>query len=396
MSLQKIKIHLEELMDDLLDQYLKNKYGENYQQKAESDYNSSRDNINTGSVISSIGAALANRDPNASNDYYNQLNKQAKEDTIGRIAADKSQFLKDKMDASTLNDLVTKQQMELAQKDPNARQSLIARALAKKYNLPVQDSDSFKDVSQFMDPRKMMETEAAANVDFDKQKQLRQLEHVFKKQENEMNRSNDLEKIQLKNELERTKGEAGAKLPSSEAGNLAKSTDALKDVMAFRDSALSTNDYSKSGKLNPLRSIPGTEDYTKTRAYENQAKAMMQKIGTYLEGGKLTDQDFESKYLPMAPAIDDPPSLKKAKMDNLEKMVKQRLNAELDAYGKAGYNVKNFSQEGNVPGNPVTGPRSAPKTVRVTNGSETLEIPIDDLQHAKADGYNVVGETAGR
>lgn len=176
-------------MDDLIDQYLRNKYGEDYQKKAESDYASSRDNINTGSIMSSLGAALANRDPNSSNDYYNQLKKQAKDDTVGMIVSDKSQFVKDKMDASNLSDLATKQEMELAQRDPNARQSLIARALAKKYNLPVQDTDSYKDVSQFMDPKKMMETEAASNVDFSKQAQLRKMDQGFREKESNLDRN---------------------------------------------------------------------------------------------------------------------------------------------------------------------------------------------------------------
>jgi len=384
-------------MDDMLQKYLKDKYGENYDKKAQEDYDSARSQNRWAQLGSDIGDAIGGQKVGSGDQYFQGLNKQAKENTIGKIANDKAQYVKDQSDAFNMQDIADKAKVRDMENDPMNAQAGAVRAQLSKLGVEVPEGMSLADMKRnFGDAKSLNEIKMRAQVEFENQKQIHKMEQGFKEKENALNRGNDLEKIQLKNELERAKGEVGAKLPSSEAGNLAKSSDALKDVMAFRDSALATTDYSKAGKLNPMRIIPGTEDYTKTRAYENQAKAMMQKIGTYLEGGKLTDVDFESKYLPMAPSIDDPPSLKKAKMDNLEKMVKQRLNAELDAYGKAGYNVKNFSLEGNVPGNPVTGSKSIPKTVRVTNGSETLEIPIEDLQHAKADGYNLVSGMAGK
>lgn len=381
----------------MLQKYLKDKYGENYDKKAQEDYDSARSQNRWAQLGSDIGDAIGGQKVGSGDQYFQGLNKQAKENTIGKIANDKAQYVKDQSDAFNMQDIADKAKVRDMENDPMNAQAGAVRAQLSKLGVEVPEGMSLADMKRnFGDAKSLNEIKMRAQVEFENQKQIHKMEQGFKEKENALNRGNDLEKIQLKNELERAKGEVGAKLPSSEAGNLAKSSDALKDVMAFRDSALATTDYSKAGKLNPMRIIPGTEDYTKTRAYENQAKAMMQKIGTYLEGGKLTDVDFESKYLPMAPSIDDPPSLKKAKMDNLEKMVKQRLNAELDAYGKAGYNVKNFSLEGNVPGNPVTGSKSIPKTVRVTNGSETLEIPIEDLQHAKADGYNLVSGMAGK
>jgi hypothetical protein len=203
------------------------------------------------------------------------------------------------------------------------------------------------------DPAKLEEIKARTAVDFENQKKLKAIEHGY-----------DMQKLKA------TK-EEGTKLPSGEAGNLAKSDDALKDVLAFKNSANNMHFNNTIGKANVKRYIPGTDDNTNITAYENQKKAMMQKIGTYLEGGKLTDADFESKYLPMAPAFDDAPALKEKKMAILENMVKQRQNSELDSYGKAGYKVGNFSHATDLPMNPLS---SASSDLKAAGASDNVPV----------------------
>jgi hypothetical protein len=216
------------------------------------------------------------------------------------------------------------------------------------------------------DPGKLAEIQAQAVTTFENQKKLKEIDH-----------RNDMAKLGA------TKKE-GAKLPSGEAANLAKSDDALQDVLNFGQSAEAMNFDPNYGKLNPMRYVKGTDDNTSIQTFDNQKKAMMQKIGTYLEGGKLTDVDFESKYLPMAPNFDDPPALKKAKLANLEKMVKQRMNSEIDSYGKAGYNVGNFNKAEAIPGNPL----AKKPTQGAANTANAAQITPDVLSYAQKHGIS--------
>lgn len=201
----------------MLQKYLKDKYGENYDQKAQEDYDSARSQNRWAQLGSDIGDAIGGQKVGSGDQFFQGLNKQAKENTVGKIESDKNQYVKGKKDAADLKDLMTREEIEMAQKDPNNRQSVIARALAKKYNLPVQDTDSYKDVSQFMDPKKMMETEAASNVDFSKQAQLRKMDQGFREKESNLDRN-------LKRELD----DKNDKVKAAEKGE--KSKQAMNEI----------------------------------------------------------------------------------------------------------------------------------------------------------------------
>lgn len=61
-------------------------------------------------------------------------------------------------------------------KDPNSRKSMAMKALAPRWGVQVTPEMSAFDIEQLIDPKKMMETEAAAKVDFSKQKALKEIE----------------------------------------------------------------------------------------------------------------------------------------------------------------------------------------------------------------------------
>jgi hypothetical protein len=61
-------------------------------------------------------------------------------------------------------------------KDPNSRQSKAAKLIAGRFGVQVTPEMSAYDVEQLMDPKKMMETQAKAAVDFDNAKRLKQME----------------------------------------------------------------------------------------------------------------------------------------------------------------------------------------------------------------------------
>lgn len=80
-------------MDDLVKKYLQEKYGNNYDDEAQKKYDDSKSSINIGSAISSFGDAIAGNKIGSSDEYFNQLKKQAKEDTVGKIENDKKSYM---------------------------------------------------------------------------------------------------------------------------------------------------------------------------------------------------------------------------------------------------------------------------------------------------------------
>jgi hypothetical protein len=81
------------------------------------------------------------------------------------------------------------------------------------------------------------------------------------------------------------------------------------------------------------------------RAEEIDAEllAKAQVIGTYLEGGKLQAAD-EVKYKKMLPKRGDAPSVVDAKVKNLQRMIYNKMNAELNALEQGGYNTSNIKR----------------------------------------------------
>lgn len=155
---------------------------------------------------------------------------------------------------------------------------------------------------------------------------------------------NELEllKSQLGTEVDKLKINAAAAKASepkqitvSEAANLGAIKKQLGTVKSLRD------DYSNMvGKGSSITQfIPGTE----AAAFTDKQRLAAQEIGTALEGGKLTDFDFQ-KYMSLMPQQGDSQKRAKEKLDALEKIVKDKYNSSLDAFGQAGYNVSGFSK----------------------------------------------------
>jgi len=138
-------------MDPMLEKYLKDKFGENYGQKAQDDYSARESNINAGSVASAFGDALARRPVGSQNEYFSGLKKQAKDDTIGKIEREKQSYIADVGFENQQN----KVQRENDQFDPNSKASIafrksmenVAPGIAKQYgadwaNVSAGDSDN--------------------------------------------------------------------------------------------------------------------------------------------------------------------------------------------------------------------------------------------------------------
>lgn len=229
----------------------------------------------------------------------------------------------------------------LESQDSNQTKAL--RMLAQKFGLKGAEGMSGQEIQDTLfDPKKMNEAYAKSQVD----------------QQNDISKlilANKLEQgnIRLRNELEQKLKEGGRPLDAGQAADIGSIDAGIEGLKTFKSSANQTSDFSKAGRLNPGRYIPGMESNVRTEAYENQRRALAQNIGKALEGGKLTDADFESKYLPMFPKIDDPPAVKEAKLANVERMMLQAKSTKQQALADAGYNVRNFQKVTDVPANPL-------------------------------------------
>lgn len=131
------------------------------------------------------------------------------------------------MKAKRENSLGKEQDAKTAMlKDPNSVQSKARKALAMKYGVEVTPEMSGYDVEQLMDPKKMFETQAAANVSFEKQKELAKINHGY-----------DMQKLSAQ-----TKSRPGEGLTEGQ-----RSVD--------KDYAKHYNDFTGKGKVNAQQTI---------------------------------------------------------------------------------------------------------------------------------------------
>lgn len=147
------------------------------------------------------------------------------------------------------------------------------------------------------------------------------------------------------------------KVPASEAVNLGgyNSIDKTLDDLDSSFTGLTEGKRDIGKALSYAGSMfPGnTADATK---FNQEARRAAQSIGTVLEKGKLTDADFEAKYLPMMPRWGDSPEIVKSKIQGLKQFARNKQKADLEALTQAGYQTENFSHlPALAPSNVVSG-----------------------------------------
>lgn len=122
-------------MDSRIDQYFKKKYGENYAQAKQDEYDDSLSRANTGNFIGNLGEVIAGQRVGGVDSHFDQIRADAKENTIGKIDKEKKEFASDydltrKMDEDSAKDAQTKQEQ-----DVNSESSKIAQSLAVKMGM---------------------------------------------------------------------------------------------------------------------------------------------------------------------------------------------------------------------------------------------------------------------
>jgi hypothetical protein len=124
-------------------------------------------------------------------------------------------------------------------------------------------------------------------------------------------------------------------VPSEVAGNIGKFDSAVQLV---DDLDKAWNE--KTGTFSGITQwLPNTD----SGKYNDQAKVAAQTIGSILEGGKLTDNDY-SKYLAMLPAPGDSQDTKNNKIATLKRQIDLKKKGSIAGLEQAGYNTKGFKQ----------------------------------------------------
>lgn len=113
-----------------VERYLIEKYGPDYRKKAAQDHQEQTERSNMASVASSFGNALAGRSNAASDAYYSQQKKDSKDNTIGRIEADRKSYIDNAIQGSQLD----KTQLEAAKSDPKSQASISFRKSIESMN----------------------------------------------------------------------------------------------------------------------------------------------------------------------------------------------------------------------------------------------------------------------
>lgn len=128
-----------------------------------------------------------------------------------------------------------------------------------------------------------------------------------------------------------TKQPGGQQLPAGEAAKLGEANSAVQSMEALH----SQWDKDARGVTGWLSSFLPMTDASR---YENQARVAAQVVGSYLEGGKLTDTDF-ARYLKMLPQPGESQETGKRKMKAITELVANRQRGQKEALAGSGYNV---------------------------------------------------------
>lgn len=98
-----------------------------------------------------------------------------------------------------------------------------------------------------------------------------------------------------------------------------------------------------AGSLDYLnKKARGLVPNTDVSEYKRNLEQKAQMIGKALEGGKLTDVDFE-KYIKFLPQPGDTAEMAKSRISNLEEALKTKYRQRVKTFGEAGYKVGGIS-----------------------------------------------------
>lgn len=164
--------------------------------------------------------------------------------------------------------------------------------------------------------------------------------------------------------LKNQEGPGGKKL-TQVPGSVAAELGQFDSATAMADDAFASYMAKASQSGSSLKAqFPGTS----ANQYEKERNVAAQAIGTILEGGKLTDHDYE-RYKAMLPAATDTNQIAQTKISAIKNLILQKRKGKIDGLAQTGFDVSNvplreptgFSGQAPQPGQAIAAPPAKPK-----------------------------------
>ena len=173
-----------------VEEYLKKKYGQNYQSDAQQKYDETVNDNNTASLFANLGDVVAKRNVGSADAHFKNLNDQAKADTLGKIEKDKASFAEDydlsrKMAQNKITDEQRTRDM-----DVNSDESKMARSLAISMGMSPDKVASmsaakFKELSPVLQKKYEIEQSKLSRADAREQRNFEREQKLTEKREKE-------------------------------------------------------------------------------------------------------------------------------------------------------------------------------------------------------------------
>jgi hypothetical protein len=134
-----------------------------------------------------------------------------------------------------------------------------------------------------------------------------------------------------------------AQIPAEAAGNLGELEAGGREVDALEKD---WNELASAWHSGLTQFVPGTD----AKQFDDARLAGAQRIGSIIEGGKLTDSDLRDKYLPLMPSASDSKDRAQAKLLRLRRMIEESRDAKVKGLTQAGFNTSGIERPTRVPG----------------------------------------------
>ena len=364
-------------MDSIVEKYLKDKYGDTYDQDAQKSYDEGKSKAATGNFFSDIGDVVAGNKVGSGDAYFQNAEKKAKENSLGKIADDRNNYVKNIVDSGNIK----KVERENNLSDASSKESQTFRKIieSKFPDVVKAYGDSWNDVSaqdqdSIFKPLQLKEQvearKEAARLSAGNQREARDQREYDKQVKND-------EKMQS---LQTPFG-------------LASTAD---DAKQLKESYVSKNNFDKKlDELIELRQKYGGEVMNREAVARGKqlSKDLLLEYKNMAKLGVLSqsDENIINAIIPEDPLAFRSPIAAMQGQDPILSVM-QKFKGDSDADYKNRIAARTRQGLKNIGGK---GGDLGPKTVKVSDGKQTLEIPIEDLADAKKDGFEQVGSTAG-
>lgn len=324
-------------MDDLVKKYLQNKYGENFEQDAQNQYDERSSSLNTANLFSNLGDVIAGNKVGSANEYFSGLKKQAKDDTLGKIEKARNDYVKNITDNSAIEKIVDESKIREQENQTGSEQAKAVTAQLKRLGVQVPDGLSLAEIKRnYGDAKTLNELKMRSNIDFGNQVALKSLD--FKNQESKDARTLEREKemAAYKQELERTKKSDPKTLGGTDKARFDNALMAIKglDQMA---KALDSGENTFS--------LVGDNPYTIGSRAATEAYGRMQ------SGGAI-NKDEEARFEKTLPSATDSKQIQRQKLINQRNEMISRLKTlgfDAKDIGVEPLNFKYGSEESSQP-----------------------------------------------